>query len=88
MKLVAVKNIQFSKLIKINGRLKEFNFRKPNRNDNSNFTVDVLDERGDRIIFHMEKVDEKWTIVQGEIPSWIHGKEDELNEEIMKDLNL
>ncbi|MBS1763284.1 MAG: hypothetical protein JSR00_10450 [Bacteroidetes bacterium] len=88
MKLVAVKNIQFSKLIKINGKLKEFNFRKPNRNDDSNFTVDVLDERGDRIIFHMEKSEGKWVIVQGELPDWIAGKEDALNDVIINDLDL
>src|SRR5436190_2155587 len=59
MKLEFIRNIQFSKLIKVNGRLKEFNFRKPNSKE-SPFTVDVIDDRANRIIFHMQKTDDKW----------------------------
>jgi hypothetical protein len=70
MKIEFIKNIQFSRLIKINGVLKEFNFRKPNRKD-SPFTVDVIDERANRIIFYMQKTDETWNILPQTLPVWI-----------------
>ncbi len=66
-----IKNIQFTKLIKVDGKLKEFNFRKPNGKQEGLFTVDVIDGRGNRIIFNMEKIDQHWKIITQEIPSWV-----------------
>lgn len=71
MELDFVKNIQFTKLIKVDGRLKEFNFRKPNSKQEGTFTVDVMDERGARIIFNMEKKESNWRITDQQLPHWV-----------------
>jgi len=63
MELKYVKNIQFTKLIKCDGQLKEFNFRKPNGKQEGLFTVDVIDAKGNRIIFNMEMKDGIWQII-------------------------
>ncbi len=63
MKIEFIKNIQFTKLIKVDGQLREFNFRKVNAKNESKFTVDVSDDRGRRIIFTMIKDDGSWKIV-------------------------
>ena len=60
MELKYVKNIQFTRLIKCDGQLKEFNFRKPNGRQEGPFTVDVIDAKANRIIFNMEKSDAHW----------------------------
>ena len=86
MKINFIKNIQFTKLIKINGRLKEFNFRKANAVPKGLFTVDVLDEQGNRIIFNMEKKDVKWQIIPQSLPSWVMEKENDLDEIINEEL--
>ena len=83
-----IKNIQFTKLIKADGRLKEFNFTKPNGLEQGVFSVDVIDERGARIIFSMEKVDNTWTIVKQPLPDWILEKEKDFNEFIEEELKL
>jgi hypothetical protein len=75
MELTFIKNIQFTRLIKINGKLKEFNFRKPNSKQEGLFTVDVINENGTRIIFKMELLENKWKITDNELPAWILEKE-------------
>ena len=57
MQVTFTKNIQFSKLIKANGKLKEFNFRKINDQKKEQFTVDVVDERDSRVFFNVKKID-------------------------------
>jgi len=71
MELKYVKNIQFTKLIKCDGQLKEFNFRKPNGKQEGLFTVDVIDAKGNRIIFNMEMKDGIWQIITETLPTWI-----------------
>jgi hypothetical protein len=71
MELKFVKNIQFTRLIKCDGQLKEFNFRKPNGRIEGPFTVDVIDTGNKRIIFNMEMADTAWKITTGELPGWI-----------------
>ena len=71
MELKYVKNIQFTRLIKCDGQLKEFNFRKPNGKPEGLFTVDVIDARGNRIIFNMEMIDMTWKITTDQLPAWI-----------------
>lgn len=85
MKIHFVKNVQFTKMVKANGKLKEFNFRKLKKNDQQLFTVDVSDDRGNRIIFTMETVDGKWTILEDNLPDWITENEDRLNELIKEE---
>ena len=92
MKITFNRNIQFTKLIKVKGRLKEFNFRKANASIKGQFTIDVLDDEGpmgNRIIFRMENKDDKWQILGGyALPSWVLEKEQELNEIIGGELKL
>jgi hypothetical protein len=66
-----IKNIQFSKVLKADGRMREFNFRKPNGLQEGQFTVDVSDDRGNRIVFKMQKEEGIWKIIPQPLPSWI-----------------
>ena len=71
MQIQFIRNIQFTRLVKAEGRLREFNFRKSNGLQEGLFTVDVSDDRGNRIIFHMQKEDGVWKIVKQQLPAWI-----------------
>lgn len=86
MQLQFIKNIQFTKLVKAEGRLREFNFRKQNRSDDAVFTVDVSDDRGNRIIFYMKKEDGQWKIVRQPLPEWLWRMESTFNELIEEEL--
>ncbi len=81
-----IRNIQFSKLLKADGRLREFNFRKPNGLLEGLFTVDVSDDRGNRIVFHMQKEDNAWKIMKQQLPPWIWDNEGNLNALIDEEL--
>jgi hypothetical protein len=51
-----IKNIQFTRLVKAEGRLREFNFRKfQGENSEMLFSVDVVDDRGEPNHFPDEK---------------------------------
>lgn len=80
MELKFVRNIQFTRLIKVDGQLKEFNFRKPNGRTEGPFTVDVIDSRANRIIFNMELVDSSWKITTEDLPVWIMESEGAFHE--------
>jgi hypothetical protein len=73
------KNIQFTKIVKAEGRLREFNFRKLGGINEGFFTVDVVDDRGNRIMFRMQKEDNQWKIVEQPLPSWILSSENEFH---------
>jgi hypothetical protein len=73
-----VKNLQFTRLFKTNGRLREFNFTKHHKADRSTFSVDVADDRGNRIIFQLHKNGEHWFIAEENVPAWIQRIETEL----------
>ena len=88
MELKFIRNIQFTKLIKVDGKLKEFNFRKPNGKQEGLFTIDVIDERGNRIIFNMEKRDNNWKIVTPGLPLWIIDSENNFHELIEEEFVL
>ncbi len=76
MKIEFTKNIQFTKLVKAEGRLREFNFRKINSKDEGRFTVDVSDDRGNRIIFNMRKTQAQWELIAtDDMPEWIIANE-------------
>jgi hypothetical protein len=68
---IQFRNIQFTRLVKADGRLREFNFRKSNGLQEGLFTVDVSDDRGNRIVFHMQKEEGIWKIVKQQMPAWI-----------------
>jgi len=84
MNMQFVRMIQFTRLVKAEGRLREFNFRKLSNNDEETFNVNVCTERGERIFFSMQKKDAHWRIVPKELPSWIMQSEKALNE-VMED---
>ncbi len=87
MKIQFIKNIQFTRLVKADGRLREFNFRKVNGSKEGVFTVDVSDDRGNRIIFNMEKNDNTWKIVSSTpLPEWITKNESTFEELIVEEL--
>jgi hypothetical protein len=70
-------NIAFTELIKINGRLREFNFRK--RNERL-YHVDTADERGTRYMFQLLKDGDAWKIEGIDIPGWIMNSQSLLEE--------
>jgi hypothetical protein len=88
MKIEVSKNIQFSRLIKIEGRLREFNFRKRAGIHGITFCVDTVDDRSNRIIFEMQKTEGDWRIADAGLPYWIREQEAKLNELIEEEMQL
>ena len=86
MKLKFEKNIQFTKTIKADNRLREFNFRKLGGLQEGVFTIDVVDDRGNRIMFKMQKVDNAWKIVNQPLPEWVLTSEKTFHELIEEEL--
>lgn len=75
-------NIAFSKIIKINNRLWEFNFRKL-RCEFPSYHADVTNEQGTRILFSIYKsTDGKWLATSNQLPLWIGSSEDLIGEVI------
>lgn len=88
MQIRFIKNIQFTKVLKAEGRMREFNFRKPNGREQALTTVDVSDDRGHRIVFHMQKDDSNtWKIIPQPLPSWITQLETKFSELIEEELS-
>lgn len=88
MQFKFTKNIQFTKLIKANGRLKEFNFRKLNDHEEGMFTVDVVDERDSRVFFNIQKVDNTWKLIKKPLPQWVLDNEDIFHQVIEEELRI
>jgi hypothetical protein len=83
------RNIQFTKLIKAEGRLREFNFRKVNGLLEELFTVDVSDDRGNRIMFKMQKQGNEWLILTDlPVPEWVKSNSARFNEAIEEELRI
>ena len=73
--------------MKADGRLREFNFRRLNGpNGDSIFTIDVSDDRGNRILFRMQKENNTWKIAEQQLPTWILENEGRFNEQIEEEL--
>lgn len=87
MRIQFVKNIQFTKLLKVEGRLREFNFRKLGGVNEGIFTVDVVDDRGNRILFRMQKEEGGWKILPQSLPTWIMSTEAQFHAQIEEELN-
>ncbi|MEP6711659.1 MAG: hypothetical protein ABJA37_04540 [Ferruginibacter sp.] len=82
-----LKNIQFTRLFKVAGYLKEFNFRKSNATPEGRFSLDTIDERGNRIVFWMEKAEGGWRIAHNALlPQWVLEQENNLDEAIMEEM--
>jgi hypothetical protein len=87
--LIQNRNIQFSKLVKTEGRLREFNFRKVNGLHEELFTVDVSDDRGNRIMFKMHKEGSDWAILTDQpLPDWVRSSSSRFNELIDEELKI
>ena len=86
MRIEVKKNIHFTKLVKVNGRLKEFNFRKLGGSNEGLFTVDVSDDRGNRILFRMQKEQDSWKILPQTLPNWVMDKENTFHDLIEEEL--
>ena len=83
------RNIQFTKLIKAEGHLREFNFRKVNGLHEELFTVDVSDDRGNRIMFKMRKEGNEWVITSDQpFPDWVKNYIPHYNEAIEEELRV
>ena len=81
-----VRMVQFTRLVKINGRLREFNFRKLKSPNEELFSVNVVNDRGDRILFNMKKEGSAWKILGERLPDWIIEGEGELGQSIEDEL--
>lgn len=87
MRIHFIKNVHFTKLVKVNGKsVKEFNFRKIRNGEDELFSVDVSDDRGNRIMFQMHKDNNTWHITEGLLPVWITENETRLHELIEEEL--
>ncbi len=88
MQIKFVKNIQFTRLIKADGRLREFNFRKMVQLQETLFSIDVVDDRGNRVMFRMRKQDNDWSIIPQPLPAWVQSQEKVLSDMIVEELNI
>lgn len=88
MQIQFKKNIQFTRHVKVSGRVREFNFRKIPGIAEELFHVDVSDERSNRIIFKMQKTDaqSQWKIVDQQLPQWVYEGELKLHDLIEEEL--
>lgn len=80
MQLEFIKNIQFTELLKCDGRLREFNFRKVQSFPEGLFTIDVCDDRGNRLMFKLIRENGHWKLVSDVVlPNWVVEKEQALS---------
>jgi hypothetical protein len=87
MAMLFTKNVQFSKLVKADGSLREFNFRKHRDSEGSVlFSVDVCDLRNNRIAFKMQQKDMAWKIIQTPLPEWVLKNEHIFNQLIEEEM--
>lgn len=84
--MLSIRNIQFTKLLKADGRFREFNFRKSDNEGKVIFNVDVTDDRSNRIFFRMQKEDSLWKIQSQDLPLWVIKNETHLCELIENEL--
>lgn len=88
MQIHFTKVVHFTRLIKAGGRLREFNFRKLKQLEEDIFSVDTVDDRGNRILFHMRQGNNAhWSIAPAQpLPIWVTENEDKLREQIVEEL--
>lgn len=86
MEIRFIKAVQFTRLLKAGGRLREFNFRKINSPDSELFTVNVCDDRGERILFQMQKDGSNWRFCTQQLPPWVSQHEGQLSYAIEDEL--
>ena len=66
------RNVQFTKLIKACGHLREFNFRKSHGKAGTVFNVDVPDDKVSRyyLVFNQDG-NQEWDLENNNLPSWL-----------------
>ena len=79
-------SIHFSKIIKAGDRNREFNFTRTNPSGNQ-FSVNVPDERGNRIFFAMQQEGGGWKATMDILPQWILNAQEELSRAIEEETN-
>ena len=73
----------FSKIIKAGERQREFNFRQVSNGADARYSVDVPDDKGNRLVFSMYRNAEgQWKTAAQLLPIWIHDAEMALAEAI------
>ena len=75
------KNLHFTLLIRIHGRLREFNFRK---RPDQHYDADVADDRGNRIQFRILWQEEAKQIKGDNLPSWVTSNHEGIIEALEK----
>ena len=86
MHLEFEKTIQFTLYVKAGDRLREFNFRKLKTNKDT-LTVNVINEKGDRVFFSMEKKENDWELTPINLPEWIEQNKNKINKAVEEELN-
>jgi hypothetical protein len=66
-----IKNIAFTKLIKVNGVLREFNFRRKYVSGEPVYDIDASDDRGNRHYVSAHRINNAWVIREIAVPDWI-----------------
>jgi len=79
-----VPNIQFTCLVKCEGKQREFNFLKRSSAVFPFYNVDTADLAGIRFQFNMDKATDKWIIRETDLPSWILDAETDLSLRILE----
>ena len=78
----------FSQVIKAGDRIREFNFRQMSSGPAVVYSVDVPDDKGNRITFTMHQSEEgKWQVSDPLLPAWINDAAPALNEAIQQNKN-
>jgi hypothetical protein len=76
------KLVQFSRHLKIGGRLREFNFLKLNSKSFLTYQIDVSDEAGKRHEFSLCYDGFDWKLSGEKIPNWIEDAGEILKKEV------
>lgn len=79
--MIFSKNIQFTLLIPVNSRQREFNFRK---RSSELYDGDVTNERGERFYFKMLKQNDQWIMAGEQNPAWLLNSEPLISQGIIQ----
>jgi hypothetical protein len=82
--MIQPRNIQFTRLIKAGGRLREFNFRKSQGLKDAMFTVDVASETGDRQYVIFRLLNQQWILENKKLESWVEEILPQIEKEIQE----
>lgn len=81
------KIVHFTRLVKTEGRLREFNFRKNISAGENTYDVDTADDRGNRLFFRLIKDGTEWSLTYKQpLPEWITRNQEQLVAELEQGL--